>query len=559
MSIPEFKLDAFEGPLDLLLHLIQKHKLNIYDIEISLLLDQYLEYIEGLEEQDFDSAGDFLAMAARLVYIKTCSLLPQPEEAEEMKKELQGELLDYSDCKAAAARLLRLSVYGEVFVRPPEKLPVNKVFTGRIDPQRLVDAYLGMNAKTRSLKPIRAEQFTPLVRSRFVTVTSKIIHVLKRLLRSGECTIAELYVGVTDRSSRVATFLAVLELAKSGRIRLNDDNTVISFNRNAPRRHAPENKVNIVTSVRKSEYVKPLVTVERTVNKAEYVKPLVAVERTVNKAEYIKPYVTIEQIVNKLEYVKPVVTVEEIVNKQEYVKPSVAVEAVVNKLEYSAPVVTIEQTLNKSEYIKPRLVITETLAKRGYLQPEIYIKQVTNEQENSSGNVTIEQVPVKEVYLAPNVTVGTVAEVTPYIVREEEHTDITPVVNILQSTVPETEEKAVVPAPVIERRFDDLTFGEQETEVRMADGQGSAEVHILQLADETPEGEHTINNRHETAKTAALDAVGIVHTKAIPAFLLLTDSTPERTEKINNNRFGMRFFWGYPAKGSCWSYRRVRL
>lgn len=237
MSALEFKLEAFEGPLDLLLHLISKHKLNIYDIEISLLLDQYLEYIEGLEEQDFDTAGDFLAMAARLVYIKTCSLLPQPEEAEEMKKELQGELLDYSACKAAAERLKRLSVYGEVFVRPPEKLPVNKVFTGTIDPAMLVAAYLGMNAKSRRLKPVRAEQFSPLVSTRFVTVTSKIIHVLKRLIKSGECSVAELYEGVSDKSSRVATFLAVLELAKSGRITLNDDNSLISFNRSAARKH----------------------------------------------------------------------------------------------------------------------------------------------------------------------------------------------------------------------------------------------------------------------------------------------------------------------------------
>ena len=90
METISFKLDAFEGPLDLLLYLITKHKLNICDIEISLLLDQYLEYIESIDEQDFDAAGDFLAMAARLVYIKTCSLLPSAEEAEELKKSLRA-------------------------------------------------------------------------------------------------------------------------------------------------------------------------------------------------------------------------------------------------------------------------------------------------------------------------------------------------------------------------------------------------------------------------------------------------------------------------------------
>lgn len=237
MSELTFKLEAFEGPLDLLLHLITKHKLNIYDIEISMLLDQYLEYIDSLDEQDFDAAGDFLAMAARLVYIKTCSLLPQAEEAEEMKKELQGELIEYSVCKEAAARLRRECVYGSVFVRPPEKLPVNKTFTGNMPAEALVDAYMGMTAKARGMRPVRAEQFSPIVAARIVTVTSKIVYVLKKLYKVGECTVEELYQNVTDKSARVATFLAVLELAKSGRIYLNDENTLISFNRETPRKH----------------------------------------------------------------------------------------------------------------------------------------------------------------------------------------------------------------------------------------------------------------------------------------------------------------------------------
>ncbi len=237
MSELTFRLEAFEGPLDLLLHLISKHKLNIYDIEISLLLDQYLEYIDSLDEQDFDAAGDFLAMAARLVYIKTCSLLPQAEEAEEMKKELQGELIEYSVCKEAAARLRRDCVYGDVFVRPPEKLPVNMTFTGNMPAQALIDAYMGMTAKARKMRPIRAEQFSPIVAARIVTVTSKIVYVLKKLYKVGECTVEELYENVTDKSARVATFLAVLELAKSGRIYLNDENTLICFNRDTPRRH----------------------------------------------------------------------------------------------------------------------------------------------------------------------------------------------------------------------------------------------------------------------------------------------------------------------------------
>ena len=125
MSSAQFKLDMFEGPLDLLLHLISKHKLNIHDIQISLLLEQYLEYIHQLEHEDLEDAADFLEMAARLIYIKTVSLLPHDEEAQELKKELEGRLIEYSQCKMLAAILAKGYVGGDVFVRRPEPVPVD--------------------------------------------------------------------------------------------------------------------------------------------------------------------------------------------------------------------------------------------------------------------------------------------------------------------------------------------------------------------------------------------------------------------------------------------------
>ena len=100
-----YKLDAFEGPLDLLLLLISKNKIDIYDIKISLLLDQYLEQISKMEEQDMDIASEFLEMASRLVYIKSVMLLPKyEEEAQELKRELQGQLIEYQQCREAAAQ-----------------------------------------------------------------------------------------------------------------------------------------------------------------------------------------------------------------------------------------------------------------------------------------------------------------------------------------------------------------------------------------------------------------------------------------------------------------------
>ena len=122
METISFKLEVFEGPLDLLLSLIAKHKLNICDIEISKLLEQYLLYIDQAHEQNLELAGEFLEMAARLIYIKTASLLPQPEEAEQMKRELEGALIEYSLCKIAAKTLADAFVGGNIFVRSPMKI-----------------------------------------------------------------------------------------------------------------------------------------------------------------------------------------------------------------------------------------------------------------------------------------------------------------------------------------------------------------------------------------------------------------------------------------------------
>lgn len=179
MSAAQFKLDMFEGPLDLLLHLISKHKLNIYDIEISLLLEQYMDYINDLDHEDYEDAADFLEMAARLIYIKTCSLLPHDEESKELKKELEGRIIEYSLCKQAAQTLREVYVGDLVFIRTAIKLPVNKTYTREHDPQCLYDAYMGISKKARESVPLKAKMFEPIVSHKIVSVTSKIIHAYK--------------------------------------------------------------------------------------------------------------------------------------------------------------------------------------------------------------------------------------------------------------------------------------------------------------------------------------------------------------------------------------------
>ena len=235
MNSYSYRLDSFEGPLDLLLFLISKHKLNINDIKISLLLEQYLEYIDGLDEQDFEYAGEFLEMAARLILIKTLSLLPKHEEANEMKRELQGRLIEYSLCKQAASRLRENYKGDVVYVKKPSELTVVKTYTQLHSPEDLLAAYFGISGKKIRNSPVQASVFRPIVSKRIVSVSSKILFVLRRLYKTGKCDMQGLYDGMTDRSEKIATFLAILELTKSGRIMLNYDNTEITFDRERKR------------------------------------------------------------------------------------------------------------------------------------------------------------------------------------------------------------------------------------------------------------------------------------------------------------------------------------
>ena len=112
-----YKITDFEGPLDLLLTLIQKHKLNIQDIQITSLVEQYLDYIETSRNLNLDISSEFLEMAARLIHIKSVSLLPKnKEETEKLKQELQGELVEYLQCKNAAEKLAKMADFSS-FVR----------------------------------------------------------------------------------------------------------------------------------------------------------------------------------------------------------------------------------------------------------------------------------------------------------------------------------------------------------------------------------------------------------------------------------------------------------
>lgn len=225
----EFKLEVFEGPMDLLLHLISKHKLNIYDIPIAALLEQYLDYIERMKLADLEVASEFLAMAAHLVYIKTVSLLPKHEEAEELKRELQGQLLEYQLCKEVADRLKGRFEGHNLFVREPQVIEADKEYRRFHRPEELLRAYQAAIGKGRRNLPPPKSAFSGIVSRRMVSVTSRIIFVLDRLYQTGEARYQDFFAGSQDRGELVATFLAILELMKSGRIAVDEGNTRVFF------------------------------------------------------------------------------------------------------------------------------------------------------------------------------------------------------------------------------------------------------------------------------------------------------------------------------------------
>ena len=112
-----YKLEGFEGPLDLLLQLIARNKLNIYDIQLSVLIEQYLAQMEVFRAQEMEISSEFLEMASRLIYIKTVSLLPKHDEIVKLKEELTGELLEYMVCQQMAKKFSEMQGGFDLFVR----------------------------------------------------------------------------------------------------------------------------------------------------------------------------------------------------------------------------------------------------------------------------------------------------------------------------------------------------------------------------------------------------------------------------------------------------------
>ncbi|MCI6017595.1 MAG: segregation/condensation protein A [Clostridiales bacterium] len=235
MAIP-VKLQVFEGPLDLLLHLIEVNKIDIYDIPISLVTDQYLDYIQSLQDQDMEVMSEFLVMAATLLRIKSKMLLPpEKEETDEEdegdpRAELVERLLEYKMYKYAANELKdrQLDASKSLFkgMTLPEDLvyeepPVDlDALVGDMDIKKLHQIFkMVMKRQNDKLDPIRSK-YGKIVQEE-INLADKMSEIEQLGRRLGQLSFREILYRQPTKLNAVMTFLAILELTKSGKIKVH--------------------------------------------------------------------------------------------------------------------------------------------------------------------------------------------------------------------------------------------------------------------------------------------------------------------------------------------------
>ncbi len=221
-------LSQFEGPLDLLLHLIEKAELNIEDIFVSEITSQYLSLMDDLSGIDMDKASAFLTVAAQLLLIKSRSLLPRPqpvaEDEEDPEVQLLRQLREYKAFKEASAGLSeRLEETKKSLSRLPEDimLPPQKVDLSNATLDNLLSAFLAvLNRDEEEEKPAMVRH----VRPDSFTVRDRVTH-LRTKLKAGRVTFDELFTGASTRMEKIVTFMALLEMLAHGEVHITQGAT----------------------------------------------------------------------------------------------------------------------------------------------------------------------------------------------------------------------------------------------------------------------------------------------------------------------------------------------
>ena len=217
-----YRLDQFEGPLDLLLTLISKNKVSITDIPISLICDQYMEYIEEAQKMDPDIASEFIVMASELMLIKSRMLLPHEEGTEhDPRREIADALMLYQQAKLVAKELKpRYDEYSGRYVKGTDEIPPEKGLPLNLDAGMLVKALESVlkRIKVAEAQKHPTELVNPLIKHKVISVEEKIEEMCQTLEEVGEASLFFLLKDSESRSELVARFMGILELIKLRRI-----------------------------------------------------------------------------------------------------------------------------------------------------------------------------------------------------------------------------------------------------------------------------------------------------------------------------------------------------
>jgi segregation and condensation protein A len=219
------KLDQFEGPLDLLLHLIKKNEVSIHDIPIALITAQYLETIELMQELNLDVAGEYLVMAATLIHIKSKMLLPRPEtsagiegEPEDPRDALVRKLLEHQKFKAAAGLLHeREQLRAAQWLRPDERIAA--IAGEDYEPELEVDLF-GLLSAFRAVVERAKQRPKVALPEEQISMETRIEQLLARLSETVACGFEDLFADVGDRRALIVTFLALLEMIRLKLVRV---------------------------------------------------------------------------------------------------------------------------------------------------------------------------------------------------------------------------------------------------------------------------------------------------------------------------------------------------
>ncbi len=213
--------DVFEGPMDLLVHLIKKNELDIYDIPVALITEQYLQYLEWMKVMNVELAGDFIVMASTLAQIKSRMLLPvhegDEEEDEDPRLELTRPLLEYLQMKSVADQLIERNLLGETtFIRNSSR---DEFLTSPDDEFIKIGLFELIDAFQKILDRIPGDHRVDM-RSDEMSVKDKISQIVDILEVKGSMTFLELFSDNPDRHEVIITFLAILEMVKLALIRI---------------------------------------------------------------------------------------------------------------------------------------------------------------------------------------------------------------------------------------------------------------------------------------------------------------------------------------------------